>query len=185
MNDWREILCRVLDGEPLTDSEIDFLRSALDAPNNWSEARQWWLFEQTLVSSMQNVESLDVSRERLLARVILREKHLEVVAAEVDEVVGQRSRTTSDSSRSSHSESPQADLKIRGRRLMSAAVVVVILMIIATGWWPESSTSSYAAPTAHGDFHVLGNSGSVQAEQIERGERIASGGGGATPRWAC
>ena len=62
---------------------------------------------------------------------------------------------------------------------MSAAVVVVILMIIATGWWPESSTSSYAAPTAHGDFHVLGNSGSVQAEQIERGERIASGGGGA------
>ena len=62
---------------------------------------------------------------------------------------------------------------------MPAVVVMAILLIVAGTFWPDSSGNSYAGPTAHGDYRVLGVADPQNREQIERGDRIVSGGHGA------
>ena len=80
MSDWQEILGRVLDGDSLTPEEAAALEAALENEEQRKQALEWMRFENTLTRVSQDEGHLELSRERLLARVVLREKHAEIMA---------------------------------------------------------------------------------------------------------
>ena len=184
MSDWQEILGRVLDGDSLTPEESSALQTALETEEQRKQALEWMRFESSLSCVSLDESLLEVSRERLLARVVLREKHAEVLAdglPEDDSAVDSGSAKTP-LFRSPTTAAPSGVPPTRrgGRRTWVPVVLLVaIAVVIAGSFWPGPSNNSYAGPQAHGDFRVLGVVNPQNHEHIERGDRIVSGGHGA------
>jgi hypothetical protein len=167
MSDWRKLLDRTLDGDSLSVDEIAELEAALNAADTRGQAREWLAFESALRGHLQNETSFRASRERLIARAILRAKHIEI-AGDAQSALSITERRA------------PIERTIRTRRLwMQSIVVMSILLIVIGTFWPESSSSSYAGPIVDGDFHVLGVEVAGSDRQIERGDRLVSGGHGA------
>ena len=83
--DWRELLDCVLDGEELTPEEMVALREALSDSERRDRAAQQvqsrrQLFEEL---SAPAVDDISLSRDRLLAKVVLREKSLAVGSSQL------------------------------------------------------------------------------------------------------
>jgi hypothetical protein len=78
---WKELFERAIGGETLEESEAAELEAALNVPENRREAIASLQFDTVLFECLQpadeNVQAR--SRERLLARATLREKHRMVV----------------------------------------------------------------------------------------------------------
>lgn len=188
MSTWLEILGRVLDGEVVSSEEAVELHAALLDDSHWEEARRWMQFEFTLTGYALNEKHVDVSRDRLLARVILREKHAEVTGH--DRTFADRAVNTADGKLPGPSSTPQrrtgkfvvlaaaASLRQTRRYWKQAVVAIAIGLIVAGAFWPESFKDSYAGPKAQGDFRILGATDAGHRQEIERGDRIISGGQG-------
>ena len=181
MTDWQETLGRVLTGETVSADEAAALQTALSDAELWEQARRWMEFELTLTGHSLDDAKHDLSRDRLLARVILREKHAELMvehARTAGHTEGESPQPIA--KRQEESAVVQTGHNNRARELwMPAVVVLAIVMIVASTFWPDSSSSSYAGPTAHGDYRVLGSADPTDHDPIERGDRIVSGGQGA------
>jgi hypothetical protein len=160
-DDWRELLCRALDAETLSEAEAEQLYAALDDNANWQEARTWLEFEQTIIDRWQVDEVISSSRERLIAKSILRGKQRELA----DRTVSIRKVL------------PDAEVGSRSRRWLPFAVLVATLFVALTIWWPESPATNYALPLVRGDFHILGPDS--ESMWVARGDRLVSGGNGA------
>lgn len=160
MNDWREVLSRALDGETLSPDEAEQLSEALADETNWGEACAWFQFEQAVSGRLQEIDSSDNARERLLAKSLLRDKHAEIVV---------RATSPISDSRATRHSTPWR----RWWRL--TAVVAACLAAAVLLFWPRDQRSDlYASPLIQGDFHILG-----PATVLSRGDRLISGGDGA------
>lgn len=152
--DWRELLDCVLDGEELTREEMAALCEALsDAERRDRAARQVQsrrqLFEEL---SAPAVDDIWLSRDRLLAKAVLREKSLAVGA----------------------SQRPRRRLAMSRRQLWYAGTTAVALTIVVLGL--TALKNRYPHPMAEGDFHVVRDGQEVSAGQrVDRGETIIAG----------
>lgn len=152
--DWREFLDYALDGEELTREEMAALREALsDAERRDRAARQVQsrrqLFEEL---SAPAVDDIWLSRDRLLAKAVLREKSL---------AVGPSLR-------------PRRRLAMNHRPLWYAGATAVALTIVVLGL--TALRNRYPQPMAEGDFHVVRDGQEVSAGQrVDRGEKIIAG----------
>jgi len=159
--DWRELLDCVLDGEELTPEEMTALREALsDAERRDRAARQvqsrCQLFEEL---SAPAVDDISISRDRLLAKVVLREKSLAV----------------------GPSQRPWRRLAMNRPQLWFAGATAVALTIVVLGL--TALRNRYPQPTVEGDFQVVRDGQEVSADQrVERGEQIIAGQGEAELR---
>ncbi len=154
MSDWRESLERAMTGETLTDAEAAELESALSVPENRREAVAWLQFDAALSRCLQPAaETAQArSRERLLARATLREKHRIVTRAS-----SARPRRT-----------------VRWASL--SAVAALLLVAVSVWFWPAGGSGELQAS---GDFRVLGEPWERLAPPLGRGDRLVAGGGGA------
>ncbi|NQT86079.1 FecR domain-containing protein, partial [bacterium] len=77
MKDWRELLTQLLDGGELAEAETQALAAALDDEANRREVQGWLRLDAQLWSHLSPAASRDVSvsKERLLAKAALRERH--------------------------------------------------------------------------------------------------------------
>ena len=154
--DWRELLDCVLDGQELTPDEMAVLGAALaDAERRDRAARhvqsRCQLFE-TLSAPAE--DDISLSRDRLLAKVALREKSLAVAPT----------------------QRPGRRLAADRRRLWYAGATAVALTIVLFGL--TALRNRYPQPMAEGDFQVIRDGQQVSAGQrVERGEKIIAGQG--------
>jgi hypothetical protein len=154
-SNWEELFERAISGEALDDAEAAKLKEALSAPEHRQEAIAWLQFDTALFQCLQpaggSVRAR--SRERLLARAVLREKHRLVTG------------TAPACSR-------------RTMRWAPLAAIVALLLVAASVWfWPADG---YGELHASGDFRVLGTPWEpVTAAAIGRGDRLVAGAGGA------
>ncbi len=185
MSGWQEILDRVLDGGPVSSDEAAALQVALSDESNCEQAREWMQFDAAIVDHSLNDDAMVVSRDRLWARVILREKHIELTNESNDAMYDglpngscgdRRTRKTIVQTGPATRETPGSTVR---QLWMPAIVVLAIVMIVAGTFWVDPSSNSYAAPRAQGDYRVLGDPDPNERDQIERGDRIVSGGHGA------
>ena len=152
---WKELFERAMYGETLDEIEAAELEAALNVPQNRQEAIASLRFDAALFQCLQpaadNVRAR--SRERLLARAVLREKH--------------RTVTGTSSTRSRWAI-----------RLLPVAALAAVLLIAASVWfWP---TDGYGELHASGDFRVLGAPWeAVSVAPIGRGDRLVTGAAGA------
>lgn len=162
--EWRDLLERALDGESLSDHEADRLREALGDEATWKQAAEWLQFEQAVSDRWQRRQSVARSRERLLAKSILLEKHAELAR------------------RDEHPQPAPTAAAIDGhvgRRWLAAAAIAAALLVGLWIAWPKRDAENYESPLARGDFRVLGPVETDSAMRLNRGDRLVSGGDGA------
>jgi Cu/Ag efflux protein CusF len=105
------------------------------------------------------VDDISLSRDRLLAKVVLREKSLAV----------------------GPSQRPRRWLAMNRRQLWFAGATAVALTIVVLGL--TALRNRYPQPLAEGDFHVVRDGQEVSAGQrVDRGEKIITGQGEAELR---
>ena len=154
--DWRELLYRTLDGEQLSEAEAESLRESLGQEENGREAVEWFQFEATISGHLQpkDAETIARSRERLLAKAILREKHRAM------------SRHTS-------------VRRVATPKLVGMTVAAALLVAAVVGWLVMPRR--YHEPRADGDFHLLAvEAGQELPAPVQRGSRLVSGANGAS-----
>jgi len=159
--DWRELLDCVLDGQELTPEEMAVLGAALaDAERRDRAARQVQSRCQLSEAlSASAVDDISISRDRLLAKVVLREKSLAVGPA----------------------QRPGRRLTADRRRLWYAGASAVALTIVVFGL--TALRNRYPQSLAEGDFQVIRDGQPVSAGQrVDRGEKIIAGQGEAELR---
>jgi len=147
--DWQELMNRILDGGELTDDENRSLVAALGVPETRRRAARWLIFDAQLRRKFDLAEShrIELARERLLARILLREKSALVAS-------GAKPRR-----------------RVRWIFALSAAAAAVV---VAVGWW--TLAHAYAAPVAEGDFRVLRSGQPVEAAApLQRGDLLVAG----------
>jgi ferric-dicitrate binding protein FerR (iron transport regulator) len=153
--DWRELLQRVLDGEPLSEADAARLHESLRHEEDGREAIGWLQFETTIGQHLQpkNPEKMARSRERLLAKAVLREKHRAVVG-----------------------HTPTRRFTTPG--LVAIAVAVSFLLAVCVGWL--LLPRGYRGPQAGGDYRLLrAEATEGPATPLERGTTLVSGVNGA------
>lgn len=173
MSGWQVVLGRVLDGEAISPEESAALQAALSDEHCWNLAREWMCFEFTLYGHGQDDSLADLSRDRLVARVILREKHQQLVTGSTS------SMAAGDPVKVSTRLQGTGNPRHPGRRWTRGAVALVILVVVFAVLRPDISNRSYAGPTAQGDYRVLGVADPTRQRPVERGDRIVTGGQGA------
>jgi len=162
--DWRELLDRALDGEELTPEEAAALGEALSNANHRDRAAaQIWsrrgLFEEL---SSPAVDDVTLSRDRLWARVTLRQKSLDVRRSQ------RRARWL-------------AAGRWGVRFPATVAAVAVVVAVIGLGL--IALVDRYPHPAADGDFRVVRGGRDVNSgEGLQRGELVVAGQGGAELR---
>lgn len=154
--DWRELLQRVLDGELLTEAEATSLQESLQQKENRQEAIEWLQFEATIGQHLQpeDPETIARSRERLLAKTVLREKHRAVVG---------------------HASTR----RVLKPTLSAVALAAVLLVAVSIGWF--LMPREYREPRAGGDFRLLlAEADGEPTTPLQRGTTLVSGAKGAT-----
>jgi len=152
MNDWRVLFGRLLDGEELSELETRALATALDKGPNRREVEDWLRFDAQLWGHLASLsaEEVALSRERLLAKAVLREKHKQVAPA-----------------------APRRRLAWTG-----AAAAAAVLAAILAGWLLLGGR--YPRPRAEGDFRLVRGGGVIGATSpLRQGDRLHAGRGGA------
>ena len=165
--DWRELLDRALEGEPLSEAETRALAEALAHAPTRREAAEWLRFEAQLEIGLASAPpgQVALSRERLLAKAALREKGRQVHARSARRVVL--------------------------RRLAVAAAAAVLAAVV--GWFalrwsrPVAPVQTVAGSRGAqgtrpevvltGDFRVVGATGHDAVPH--RGDRVVAGPRGA------
>lgn len=152
---WQELFERALSGELLEEAQAAELEAALNVPENRREAIAWLQFDSALFDCLQPAaeHARARSRERLLARATLREKHRIVTGT----------------------AAPRSRWAMRWAPL--AAIAGLILAAAFIWFWP---TDGYGDLHASGDFRVLGPPWiPASAAPLERGDRLVAGAAGA------
>ena len=148
--DWREVLCRMLDGDDIDELDAEALAEALDADGVRRESIQWLQLEAGLRSTLSSDRSpLDLSRERLLAKALLRERALQV--------------------------RPRASRLRRAASLTAAAAMVLIA--VGVGW--RLMGGRYQAPRLEGAARIVRQGAAIEGAEVHRGDRIVAGPAGA------
>ena len=154
-DNWKELFERAIGGETLSESEAAELEAALNVPENRQEAIALLQFDTALFQCLQPAAEPFQARSRdlLLARATLREKHRIVTKT----------------------ASPRS---WRAIRLAPLAAIAALLLVAASVWfWPADG---YGELHASGDFRVLGAQWeSVSMSPVGRGDRLVAGAAGA------
>jgi hypothetical protein len=164
-NDWRELLDRVLDGEDLAPHEAAVLREALSDAQLRDRAAEQVRSRGDLFAELSApaVDDVPLSRDRLLAKVILREKSL---------AVRQSQRHTG--------------WRAAGRwiiRFPAAAAAVAAVFVAALGLGLVALWNQYPQPLAEGDLLVVpAGPDEKSGEGLQRGALVIAGQGGAELR---
>lgn len=164
-NDWRELLDRVLDGEDLASDEAAVLREALSDAQLRDRAAEQVRSRGDLFAELSApaVDDVPLSRDRLLAQVILREKSLAV-----------------------HQSQRDTGWRTAGRRVVRspaavAAIAAVFVAVLGLGLivlW-----NRYPQPLAAGDFRVVpAGRDETSGHGLQRGALVIAGQGGAELR---
>ncbi|MHC4503124.1 MAG: FecR family protein [Planctomycetota bacterium] len=148
-SDWREVLSRFLDGEELGEAEAKALADALGKDDDRPEAKTWLLLEAALQARAgdRSTEEVVLSRERLLAKVILREKRRDI----------RRSRP--------------GGRAVRRKVLAMAAAAAVLVGAFAT-WL--ATAYRYPPPRVTGSFEVVGGGRLGRGSTIRTREKPAT-----------
>lgn len=154
-DDWRLHLGKALSGESLSDDEATVLSEALRDPQRQQDAVSWLHWEEALICHLepQTSEAIARSKARLRARIILREKHHQVVGRE----------------------------KRPARRYVSLTAIGAVAAMLAILFvaWPVI-VGPRSTPVALGDYRVVGWQPMEAARSaIRRGDRLIAGNGGA------
>ena len=148
--DWREVLCRMLDGDDIDKLDAEALAEALDADGVRRESIQWLQLEAGLRSTLSSDRSpLDLSRERLLAKALLRERALQV-----------RTRAS----------------RVRRAAGLTAAAAMV-LIAVGVAW--RLMAGRYQAPRLEGAARIVRQGAAIEGADVHRGDRIVAGPAGA------
>lgn len=145
--DWRDIFCRMIDGDAIDEPDAEALAEALHEDNARREALRWLQVEAGLRTSLgaSNPPSA-VSRERLLAKALLRERALDV-----------RTRVA----------------RLR-RRVALLAAAAAILVAVGLSW--RFVWGRHGEIQIEGDAKVFRQGVSVQGVgDVRRGDRIIAG----------
>ncbi|QDU95927.1 FecR domain-containing protein [Lignipirellula cremea] len=150
-----ELLLRALDGEPLEAGDAARLQQALADPAIRAEAIAWVRWQATASDQMrQNPETLRRSRERLFAKVILREKRASLTPPPVRPVNRRRRPVI---------------------LLRSAAVAALALVVLVVAAW-FLAPAPYQSPLTEGSIRLLGSLPG-DPRHIEREDRFVAIGG--------
>jgi hypothetical protein len=152
-HDWRELLDRILDNDDLTDDEAAALAQSLTDPDRQDRAADLLAFRRAMSEELgpDNRGDVSRSRDRLLAKAVLREKSQAVRARKHRRVV---TRWT-----------------LLG---LAAATTLGLVVALAVRWIVPAW--QYPLPRIKGDVHVVRNGLPVDAQgQIQRGELIVVG----------
>ena len=150
--DWEELLSRLLDGEDLAEDEAAALEEALSDSSTREEAREWLRFEHGLREHLSGSQDSEIalSRERLIAKVVLREK---------GKVTGRPAAT-------------------RPRKWRAFSAVAALLLAVAAGWLLRENQPTYPRPQAEGAVQVDRLGEARAALSPERFDRLTAGDGG-------
>ncbi len=148
-SDWREVLSRFLDGERLGEAEADALADALGKDDDRPEARTWLLLEAALQARVgdRSTEEVVLSREKLLAKIILREKRRDI----------RRSRPGGRAVR----------WKVPATAVAAAVLIGAFVAWLATAY-------RYPSPRVSGSFEVVGGGRLRRGSTIRTGEKPAT-----------
>ncbi|MBM4041383.1 MAG: hypothetical protein FJ290_23015 [Planctomycetes bacterium] len=140
--DWRELLDRALEGEALSAPEAEALAAALGGTERREEALALVCLEGCLRERLAPAQGVVRSRERLLAKAVLREK-------------GRRVRAG----------------RGRLPRWRVAAAAAAAMLLAALGWLLTRGTGGYPEPEARGDYRLLGSAsaGLARGERLAVG----------------
>jgi len=210
-SDWRELLDRLLEGETLSDAEARALADALEALPGRRQAAEWLRYEAALRERLAppSAETVALSRERLLAKALLREKRAFVARplgpASLPKVSDLREGIPCAPPASElpayppegairewpsggRGVKPSGGKSLSRRAIAVAAVLAVAVAALVAGGrlvkhrpaQAREGAEHYAKPEASGEFEVHSPGRSIaQGGVIRRWDRLVAGPGGA------